>query len=176
MLEITSPGAPRWYGLIVPPQKEGAAEQWLSLRGVYAFHPVKSHVVAIRGKRIRRESRYLPGYVFARFDGAIIWHRVQASPFISDAIRVSTGQPATLNPDDLKGIYSMRHRDEAEAEAERQSRTIRAGDRARILSGVFEGQEVEVCEIRAGGAVLRVQMFGGEVAATIPLASMRKIA
>lgn len=172
---LSEPGPARWYGLVVPPQREGAAEAWLALRGVYSFHPVKSRTVKIRGKCIRRESRYLPGYVFARFDGSIIWHRVQASPFISDAIRLSSGQPATLNPNDLKGIYAMRHRDEAEADAERQARTIRPGDRARILSGVFEGNEVEVCEIRSGEAVLRLTMFGDCVPVRIPLAGLHKI-
>lgn len=176
MQEVCYSGDPRWYGLIVMPQKERQAEAWLALRNVYAFHPVKHKTVKIRGKVKRNESRYLPGYVFARFPGEIIWHRVQDSPFIRDAIRVSSGRPAVLNPDDLTAIYAMRHVEDAEAETLRRARTIRPGDRAAILSGVFSGQEVEVAEIRAGNAVLRINMFGGEIPASIPLASMRKIA
>lgn len=176
MQQVCHDGDSRWYGLIVMPQKEHQAEAWLALRNVYSFHPVKHKTVKIRGKAKRIESRYLPGYVFARFPGPIIWHRVQDSPFIRDAIRLSSGAPAVLNPDDLTAIYAMRHVEDAEAEALRRARTIRPGDRAAILSGVFSGHEVEVTEIRAGNAVLRINMFGGEVPATIPLASMRKIA
>lgn len=172
---LAAPAPARWYGLIVTPQREAQAVAWLALRGVYGFYPVKHRTVTVRGKKLRRESRYLPGYVFAKAPGRIIWSRVQSCPFIANAIRLSSGEPATLNPADLKAIYAMRHRDDDEAEAIRQARAIRPGDRARILSGVFEGSEVEVCEIRAGDAVLRLNMFGGEVPVRIPLAGLHKI-
>lgn len=174
MKSIAIEGRPHWYALIVPPQREGAAEQWLGLRGVYAFHPVKTRTVTVKGKRIRRESCYLPGYVFARFGGSIIWHRVQESPYIADAIRLSCGAPATLNPEDLAGIYAMRHRDDESAEAARRARTVRPGDRARILSGVFEGSEVDVIEIRSGEAVLRLTLFG-DVPVRVPVALLDKM-
>jgi transcription antitermination factor NusG len=173
--DLFIPGPARWYGLIVAPQREAASVGWLSRRGAYGFYPVRHRIVTRRGKPVRIESRYLPGYVFARFPGWIVWHRVQESPLITDAIRLASGEPATLDPGDLKCIHAMRHRDETEDRARAEAARFRRGDKARIMSGVLAGQEVEIGEIRSGSAVLRIAMFGGEVSATVPLAQLHKI-
>lgn len=170
-------GAPRWHGLTVPPQHEAKAEAWLKVRGVYSFHPVTHRTVTIRGKKIRRESRYLPGYVFARFPGEAIWHRVLETPFITDAIRLFSGHPAFLKPKDLVDLHDMRSRDEAAEAKARHARTIHAGDRVRltgILSGIVPGDDVEVLTITNGRAKVRITMFGGEVDAEVSVSDLRK--
>lgn len=169
------PGEPRWHGVVVPPMREGQCEAWLERRGVYSFHPVTYRTVTIRGKRKRIESRYLPGYVFARFPGPAIWHRVMASLFVADAIRMSSGDPAILAPADLTNIHAMRAIDEAAEEARRNAAKIRRGDRVRMLSGIFEGEAVEVLSLDNGRVKIGMTLFGAEREADVAVDMIEKI-
>lgn len=156
-------GHPRWHALMVSSQREQAAEAWLSLRGVYAFHPVTKRVSVIRGKQVPRESRYLPGYVFARFPGRADRHRVMACPFITDALRVQSGAWGVIVPADIRKLHAMRSVDAAQERARKDAQIIRKGDRVRVLgSGPDDGPEVEVHEIVAGKARFRLHMFGAD--------------
>lgn len=172
------PGPRRWHALIVPPQRETAAEAWLKRRGVYAFHPVKRRVVTIRGKRIEKHQRYLPGYVFANVPGRMIWHRLFASPLIADAIRLQSGEPGILQPSDLRSIQAMRPRDEA-ADAAKAARAAAArmfspGDAVEIKSGLWAGHRSEVVEIGNGRAKVRLTLFGSEREAEMGADMLRK--
>lgn len=172
------PGEARWHGLIVPPMREEQAEAWLDRMGVYAFHPVKRKVSTIRGKKIVRNTRYLPGYVFARFPGRAIWHRVFASAFVSDAIRLQSGHPGVIRRSDLSGIHAMRSRDEeadaVRANARRQAAMFAPGDRVEITAGPLEGVTTEVVAIKRGKAILRLTMFGSDREAEMELEMLRK--
>lgn len=172
------PGPRRWHALIVPPQRETAAEAWLKVRGIYAFHPVKRRFTTIRGKRVERHQRYLPGYVFANVPGQMVWYRLFASPLISDAIRMHSGEPGILRADDLRMIQAMRPRDEA-ADAAKAARAAGAklfapGDAVEITKGPLAGTRSEVVEIRAGSAILRLTMFGSEREAEVDFQIMRE--
>lgn len=173
-------GEARWHALVTQAQREDEAEQWLHLRGVYAFHPIRRKATRLRGKVIERKKRYLPGYVFAHFPGPAIRHRVLDCPFIASAVTMQSGEWGILRPADLRKLYAMRDLDraqEADRRAERKrARRIRPGDRVRILSGLwYEGQETEVIDVQGGMAVVRVHMLGGERAATADVAKLRKI-
>jgi transcription antitermination factor NusG len=175
MSDFYSPGDPRWHALIVIPQREHAAEAMLSRHGVYSFHPVTSRTTRVRGKRKTVQSRYLPGYVFARFPGPVIWHRLVASPLIADAVRHSSGWPAVLAAQDLERLHAMRAIDEAEAERQRQARVIRRGDRVRILTGAFEGEEVEVLSLANGAVHVRMCILNTELPVQIVFSGVEKI-
>jgi transcription antitermination factor NusG len=168
-------GDPRWHALIVIPQKEQATEAMLARHGVYSFHPVTTRTVRIRGKRKTVQSRYLPGYVFARFPGPVLWHKLVASPLVADAVRHSSGWPAALMPGDLERLHAMRAMDEAEAERQRQAKMIRRGDRVRILSGAFEGEEVEVMSLANGAVHVRMCILGSELPVQIVFSGVEKI-
>jgi len=168
-------GQPRWHGLFVPPQREAKAEAWLERRGVYSFHPVTYRTVKVRGVSKRTESRYLPGYVFARFPGPAIWHRIMASQFIADAIRMSSGHPAILAHDDLANIHAMRSVDQAAEEARKKAATIHRGDKVRMMSGIFEGSEVEVLSLLGGRVMIRMSLFGSEREAEVAIDTVEKI-
>lgn len=162
MKPICAEDTPRWHALLATPQRETAAEEWLARRGVYSFHPVTRHTITRRGVAVVRVTRYLPGYVFARFPGAAIWHEVFAAPCIRDAIRLASGTPAILRPADLQAIHAMRDRDQQARQNTRQAAAIRRGDRARIL-GVMEGVGAgEVVEIGTGKTKVRLTLFGAE--------------
>lgn len=175
MSDLYTPGDPRWHALIAIPQKEQAAEAMLARHGVYSFHPVTTRTTRVRGKRRTVQSRYLPGYVFARFPGPVIWHRLMASPLVADAVRHSSGWPAVLAPQDLERLHAMRAIDEAEAERQRQAKIIRRGDRVRILSGAFEGEEVEVLALDNGAVHVRMCILNTELPVQIVFSGVEKI-
>jgi len=173
-MQFFNEGQARWHALIVAAQREEAAERMLQRAGVYAFHPVTKRTTMRRHKRHVTVSRYLPGYVFARFPGPAIWHQVFATPIIVNAVRHSSGWPAVLNPEDLERIHAMRAMDEAEEERQRQARVIRRGDKVRIMSGAFEGEEVEVLDV--GNSIkVRMCILGSELPVTVEFAGVEKI-
>lgn len=173
---IFVPGDARWHALTVPAMAEDRAEAWLALRGVYAFHPVKRRASRIRGKLIERKQRYLPGYVFARFPGPAIRHRVTACPFITGAVSLPDGQWGVLDPGDLRKLHAMRGVDDAKEQARASAARINRGDRVRVLTGlVGDGQEVEVMEVSAGKVKFRLRMFGADVPAEAMLANVEKV-
>lgn len=171
---IVTPGPARWYALRVAPQREDEAEAWLRLRGVYGFHPVLMRRAVRHGRRREYARRYLPGYVFARFRGEPVVHRVLACPFILGALCRSGGVWGVLEPARLRQIHAMRRVD-AEARARRlaqlrhrQARAqAQAGGAALFVGGAFAGARCEVVEIAAdGGAMVRMRLFGGDVLVT----------
>lgn len=174
MISIFTAGAPRWHALMTAPQAEAKAEAWLKARGVYSFHPVTRRVVTIRGKAVSRVSRYLPGYVFARFPGEMVWHRVHACTHVHDCIRMASGQPGILRPDDLTALHAMRDRDDEAREAQRHAAMIRRGDKVRVLSGLWSGQQTEVIAIRNGKAIVQLTMFGADREVEVAMAVMVK--
>lgn len=176
-------GPARWHALRVAPQREDQAEAWLRLRGVYAFHPVLMRRVR-RGATVREYARrYLPGYVFARFDGAPVVHRVLACPFIIGALCLGGGAWGVLEPDRLRAIHAMRRLD-AEGEAARAAAAkrrvaeamVRRGDGALFTGGAFAGQRCEVVDLSAeGGAQVRMRLFGADVLVSAQVADLIRL-
>jgi transcription antitermination factor NusG len=169
--QLAVAGSPRWHALRVAPMAEARVEAWLKARGVEAFHPVIVRQVRERGRLVRRERRYLPGYVFALFPGAPVVHAVQAHHDVYGAICRANGEWGVLDPCSLRAILSMRRVDarldavrRAELARVRAALRVKAGDVAMFQAGVFAGRTCEVVDLRAdGGAVLRFKLFGGEV-------------
>lgn len=169
------PGAPRWVALIVRLQREDAAEAWLQRRGVYGFHPVIERRVVVRGAARVVRRRYLPGFVFARFPGVPVLHRVFGGPFVVGGLRDASGALGVLDPASIRGLHAMRAvdvaLDEARAEAARKARAaarVRAGDSALFRAGPFAGQPCEVVSVGGdGGVVVRLRLFTGEVPAVV---------
>lgn len=173
-------GVPRWHCLMVRPQAERACEAWLARHGAYGFHPVRSRTMTLRGRTRRFESRYLPGYVFARFGGPVIWHRVLASLFVTDAIRFEASrEPAQLHPGDLDALHAMRsHEQEAEARAAKRRRAqcqFGHGDRVRIRAGLFEGHAGDVVTLAHGKVQVRLRLLGRDTSVSIGADDVAKL-
>jgi transcription antitermination factor NusG len=168
---IVLPGPSRWYALRVAPQREDEVEVWLHRRGVYAFHPVTERKVCLRGVSRVYHRRYVPGYVFARFGGEPVVHRVMTCPWVTGALCRADGQWGILDPSRLAAIHAMRKRDErmqqqaAKDQARRRAASrMRAGDRAMFRVGPFAELPCEVVELVTDGEVrLRLSLFGRDV-------------
>ena len=161
------PGPRRWVPTCAP-LREDAAEAWLSRRGVYAFHPVTTRQVPVRGRAREYVRRYVPGYVFACFEGEPIPHRVLGGPFLTVVLRASNGSWGILGPDRLRRLHRMRRRDEVAEQRRRQAglrrqdrERLRHGDRALFRAGPFAEFTGEVVEVEAdGGVKVRFDLLG----------------
>lgn len=177
---IFLPGAPQWVALRTTAQREDQAEHWLCRRGVYAFHPVLMRKVRAKGTVREYARRYLPGYVFARFPGEPMAHRVVDCAFITGALCNSAGSWGRLDPTDLQALHAMRRIDIASSEALKAERirrraagAVKPGDRALFRAGPLAGEVCEVAEITAdGGALVRLGLFGGTTMQVASASSM----
>ena len=141
---------------------------------MFAFHPVTRRKVRVRGVLRQVCSRYLPGYVFARFPGDPLAYRVLGSPFLSDALRRADGQWGVLGVASLRALYGMRRVDEAAEtarakarKAARAARQLRPGGHALFTGGVFAGAPCQVVEVNSvTGAKVRLQLYGRETIVT----------
>lgn len=165
---------PHWHALMVKSQREVAARAWLDKRGVYAFFPVKRERRHVRNRWVERESRYLPGYLFARFPGEPKWHKVFDSPFVHNAIRSSNGYPGRIHPDSLRAIRAMASVDDEIEARWHLSTRVNRGDRVRVRGGAFAGYETEVLEIVAGKARLPLTLLGRQI--DVDLGQVEKVA
>lgn len=164
---LFAPGPSRWYALRVAPQREDQAEAWLHPRGVYAFHPVQKVATRLRGQSRVYHRRYLPGYVFARFQGEPLPFRVMACPWITGALCRSDGAWGILEPRKLQAIHAMRRIDqmiETRRRAAFAPPVYLVGDQVIFREGPFDGVASEVVELLGnGGAKVCLHVFGREV-------------
>ncbi len=157
---------PRWYALRCAPLREEAAARHLKDRGVPSFFPVKVKVVTIRGRKMERRQMFLPGYLFAAFPGAPLWHRVidhdDPKRLIRGVLCLASGTPGELREDDLADLKALAARDDkAEAEAKARA-TVKVGDLVRLpdLIDPDGAPRVVVGLTAKGGVVVRLTLFG----------------
>ena len=167
---LWSDGPRGWYALRVAPQAEVKVESWLARFGVESFHPCLMRQVRVRGALRQYRSAFLPGYVFARFPGLPMAHRVRAQGDVHGAITLSSGEWAMIDTASMRGLLNMRDRAaalESDRAAEgarlRALKSVRAGDRALFMAGPLVGQRCEVVELTgAGAATVRLRLFGAD--------------
>lgn len=161
-----------WYALTVPPQKEFAAQDILSRRGVVTFCPFES--------LWRKKSRYtkekelrhfpvMPRYVFAGFSAEPSWYHVFRMPLIVSVVGLK-GEPAPI--DGMTNLVGMFRNGLRRPSAERHMRTHReynVGDAAVVVDGPLADRIVKVEEIRGGHAIFRMELLGSEHRLSIAL-------
>lgn len=158
------PGEPRWHALQCAPLREEKATAHLRQHGVTAFFVVKEKHVTVRGKPMVRKQHFLPGYVFAKFPGVPVWHRVMdpenPARLIRGVLRLSSGEPGRLRVEDLRTLRELADRDEEREEAERARSLAKVGDVVRIEAFGATGEVVEITAW--GGKRVRFMLFGAE--------------
>ena len=160
-----------WYALLVPPQKEFAAQEILSKRDIATFCPFQSVW--------RRPSRYskdkvlkhypvMPRYLFAGFAGQVDWYRLFQMPLINAVVGVA-GEPRCF---DNMGAFIRNFRNGLRRPGhDRHMPTHRefgVGDTAVIVDSALAGRHVVVESIDKGHAFFTLEMFGGEMRLSLP--------
>lgn len=166
---LFTPDTPRWHALCVRPGHEIPAQRFLAQAGIYSFFPVRMRHSPKRGKYA---SRYLPGYLFAKFPGPPRLHVLLETPWVRDVVRAYDDHPAILRPQDLELIHRMRERDEEQDRRIADARKIKVGARVRLMEGVAQGEHVVVARIKGGKVHFSLPMFGSEVQAEARIGSV----
>ena len=160
-----------WYALLVPPQKEFAAQDVLARIGIASFCPFESFW--------RRKNRYtkdkelrhfpiMPRYVFAGFDGAADWYGLFQLPIIASVVGLH-GRPMRVAdmPDLIRRFRNGLRRPDHEKHM-RTHREYAAGDLAVIVESAMAGRVVHVTSIENGHAFFTLDMFGGAMTLSLP--------
>ena len=180
--QIIAEGDPRWHCLFTRQQSESAAVKRLAALGIEAFYPVTERSTTHRGKTRVIQSRYLPGYVFARFPGDPVWHELwPACTFITDVLRLRSGSPGIIRHADLTNIMAMRATDQEQDRARKARSLIRRGDRVRLRTSPL-GEEV-VVEVHTLVTVrgkargkFDINLFGSTVPGEADIDDMERVA
>ena len=180
--QIIADGEARWHCLFTRQQSESAAVARLKVLGIHSFFPVTETERIVRGQKTIIESRFLPGYVFAHFDGRPLWYELwQACSFVRDVLRLRNGdEPGWIMPEDLTALMAMRATDQEQARARKARSLIRRGDRVKLRTGPFQGYEAEVHTLvtvrgKARGK-FTIPLFGGTVPGEASLDDMERVA
>lgn len=140
---------PVWYALVVPPQKERAAVEYLRRRDVFAFYPKQEKVRHQRGKRITREIPIISRIIYARFGQRPQFHALKARRLIS-GVMARGDQPIEIPSDQIRAIQGLSVELERLKAARAAMMQVRVGDRVKIEDGPLAGFLVDVRAIREG--------------------------
>ena len=157
----------QWYALRVAPQAEFVTAHLLRRRGVVAWAPcetkwIKSNKYWRGQKRIVRRP-LLPGYIFAKLDGAGLWSVVFGVAGVLGVVSLC-GRPWPLRAEDIARVEATSARQRAR-ESHRLMPTNRAfdiGDEVEVLDGPLEAMRLRVVEITGGEARALVLFLGLE--------------
>lgn len=160
-----------WYALLVPPQKEFAAQEVLRRFGVASFCPFESAWRQRSRYTREKELRHypiMPRYVFAGFSSRPDWYLLFTLPIISSVVGIH-GQPARVSglPDLIRRFRNGLRRPEHERHM-RTHREYAAGDMAVIVDSAMAGRVVHVTSIENGHAFFTMEMFGAEMRLSLP--------
>lgn len=164
-----------WYALCVPPQKEFAAQEILTRRGIASFCPFESvwrQKSRYTKEKILRHYPVMPRYVFAGFDAEPSWFHIFSIPLITAVVGFNN-QPAKIH--DMPRFVSHFRNGLKRSDAEKFMRTHReygVGDVATVMQGALTGRSVVVESIASGHAFFRMEMFGGERMLNLPIGNL----
>lgn len=160
-----------WYALLVPPQKEFAAQDVLKRLGIVSFCPFESlwrHKNKYSKEKELRHFPIMPRYVFAGFSDAPPWYSLFQLPIIASVVGLS-GNPATIHgmPDLIRRFRNGLKRPDHEKHM-RTHREYAAGDLAVIVDSAMSGRVVHVTSIENGHAFFTLEMFGAQMTLSLP--------
>lgn len=173
-------GLVRWFALETQPQREDVARDFLVRHQVEAWFPVEKVWRRVRPsnrERILVERKIVPGYVFGCFKGEPFWDRLldvwPGRLYFRSVVGVG-GVPHAITESEMAAMELLPERLQRQREVEAARHRIRAGDRARVASGILEGRVVEVTELK--GQIARI-MFGllGKGEVEVSVSSLEKI-
>jgi len=154
--------APQWYILRTVSQKEKGAAAKLEKQGVpETWYPAEEAWRIQRNAkrdRVAYERLIAPGYLFALFDRAPVWHRISAQMkgYVTGVVGVED-RPYAVPESVLaqmrlvpKRIELLRQEETARDKAARLAREPAAGQRAQLTEGPFAGMVVDIERIDRG--------------------------
>jgi len=126
-----------WYLVHCKPRQETRAQENLENQSINSFCPTFSLEKVIRGKRCCVEEVLFPGYLFVELPvNGEQWSKIRSTRGVRDFVKFG-GVPAKISDELLQKLKVV---DEGIGD-KIQSKTPRAGERIRIMSGPFKDLE-----------------------------------
>jgi transcription antitermination factor NusG len=164
----------KWYLVYTAPRMEAKAKQALEDAGCKTFWP-SSHVVitAPRRKPVEHDVGTFPRYLFV---SGMPFRERQIDRVQEDRTVVTVNGRPVDDIRDIDGVLEVVSNSagyQASKIEERRAPTVRPGDKARVIEGPFMSFQATVVEaIGMDAAKVLIDIFGGKVPVTMPLAQL----
>lgn len=164
-----------WYVLRTQPQKEFAAEEIMRMLGLSAFVPKEPKYPRLRrGSRVRNKEAkpklypYFTGYLFAKFEGDIPWHRLAQLHIITGVVSFD-GRPLRLDVEAVARVMTIQGQSIPYRNSPNPHRSFQAGDDVRVNGGPHDGKTVPLVEIDGDFAFFVEKHFGRDKKRRVPI-------
>lgn len=169
----------RWFAVRVMTGREMAVENQLAELGVAALVPMR------KGPDLRRRGRIIAGQMMPVIHGYVLVKmplrgaELVALQAVDYMLSVVGGydNPMPITDEEVKRFKDLAQ--EGVYDWERPSaKRFRSGDRVELFDGPFVGMKGEVQSCRSDGkgdVVVTLEMFGGKVPVTVPVAFCEKL-
>ncbi len=143
---------PIWHCLIVPPQKERAAREFLRKRDIFSFFPSEEITRVVAGKKRTIEKPMITQHVYAQFRQQPQWDVMKRVHRLITGVYCIGGKPVAIPRDVIRHLQGMTVEAERLRAAQAELMRIREGDTAEIVEGPLAGFSVSVVGTSNGEA------------------------
>lgn len=169
----------RWFAARVMTGREKAVENQLAGLGVEALVPMR------KGPDLRRRHRVIPGVMMPVIHGYVLVNMPNSGVLLAGLTAVEYflsvvggyDCPMPITPEEVRRFKGLA--DDGAFDWEKQTgKQFSRGDQVKIWDGPFVGFSGEVVSCRSDGrgdVVVTLDMFGGKVPVTVPLAICDKL-
>jgi hypothetical protein len=173
------PAGLNWFALAVTSRREYQVARWLEDgRGWFTLVPLfEKWVLAkkIRGGKLQaREKKSYPllgGFVFAGHIGTPDWTSLDSAFHIRGPLNCA-GVPLCL-PESQ--ILRFQQGAATEAAKARTRGILKEGGRARVMSGAYQGHELDVTKIKGPWAEVLIPLFGTSIQGRVAVDSLEAL-
>ncbi|MGG7518828.1 transcription termination/antitermination protein NusG [Allorhizobium undicola] len=169
----------RWFAARVMTGKEKAVENQLVAFGVEALVPMR------KGPDLRRRHRLIPGQLMPVIHGYVLvklpmnGHVLAALRVVEHFISLVGGfeNPLPITSNEVKRFKALADQGAYDWEV-KTGKSFQRGERVQLFDGPFVGMKGEIVSCRSDGkgdVVVSLEMFGGIVPVTVPLAFCEKL-
>lgn len=170
---LESVNALQWYALRVSPQKEFAAQEILTRKGITTYCP--------SDRRWRKVSRYVrakelrdfplvPGYIFAGFrPGTQLWFDLFSINIIIGCVGIN-GEPRRIPGEAMSRMIRIYRNGLTRPDEEHPmpAHEFSVGQSVRVVNGPFEGMQVPVVSVSGANARVLMDMFNSTFEVEMP--------
>jgi hypothetical protein len=156
--------------MAVTGRREYQVAKWLEDAGWFTLVPLREFWRLEKGKRAGKGARrvkevapVLGGFVFAGLHGAPNWLALERCFHLKGPINVH-GVPLRL-PEYQVSVFQRKAA--LAALLGQETGVLKAGIKARVTAGAYQGHELDIRRIKGPWADVLVKLFGGEVEARI---------
>lgn len=141
--------APKWFALVVAPQKEARASQQLKNAGITVEYPVDKRVRHHQGKKHEYEVPMISRIIYAQFEYAPNWDVLKERRVITGVFCEGV-HPISIKDALVRRICSLPEVEDAMEVARIEALTPEIGERVELRGALFGGFRVDIVKTEFG--------------------------